>query len=106
VQCDCGDAEAMKASEALQANRQELQALAERHRLRNLRVFGSVAMGTDSDGSDVDLLVDASADVTLFDLGGFQVRAARLLRVPVDVVRSADIPNDARDRVLKEAVAV
>ncbi len=77
-----------------------------RHRLRNLRVFGSVAAGTDTEGSDVDLLVDASAGVTLFDLGGFQVKAARLLGVAVDVVTSGDLPAGARERVLREAVIV
>src|SRR5579872_3423853 len=48
----------MKASDALQANRDALRALAARHRLRNLRVFGSAATGADTEGSDIDLLVD------------------------------------------------
>jgi predicted nucleotidyltransferase len=96
----------MKPSDALRANRDALRALAARHRLRNLRVFGSVATGVDTEGGDVDLLVDAPAGTTLFDLGGFQVRAAKLLGVSVDVVTSGDLPMRARDRVLREAVRV
>ena len=96
----------MKPSVVLEANRETLRELAQRHHLRNLRVFGSVAAGVDTENSDVDLLVDASKDVTLFDLGGFQVRAARLLGVSVDVVTSEDLPSRARSRVLREAVAV
>lgn len=100
------DSYAMKPSDALIANRDALRALAARHRLCNLRVFGSVATGADVEGSDVDLLVDAPPGITLFDLGGFQVRAARLLGVGVDVVTPGDLPTSARDRVLREAVSV
>jgi len=96
----------MKASDALQANRDALRALAARHRLRNLRVFGSAATGADTEGSDVDLLVDAPDGTTLFDLGGFQVRAAKLLGVSVDVVTPSELPVRARERILREAVSV
>jgi uncharacterized protein len=96
----------MRSSDALHTHRDALRALAARHRLRNLRVFGSAAMGTDAEDSDVDLLVDAPAEVTLFDLGGFQVRAAKLLGVSVDVVTSSDLPVAVRERILGEAVSV
>jgi len=96
----------MKPSDALLANRDALRALAVRHRLRNLRVFGSAATGADTAGSDVDLLVDAPNGITLFDLGGFQVRAAKLLGLSVDVVTSSDLPLKVRERILREAVSV
>jgi predicted nucleotidyltransferase len=96
----------MKPSDVLHARRDALHALAACHRLRNLRVFGSVAAGTDTEGSDVDLLVDAGSDVTLFDLGGFQVKAAKLLGVAVDVITPTDLPAGARERVLRGAVMI
>jgi uncharacterized protein len=96
----------MRPSDALLANRDALRALAARHRLGNLRVFGSAATGADTEDSDVDLLVDAPAGITLFDLGGFQVRAAKLLGVSVDVVTAGDLPMSARERILSEAVSV
>ncbi|GAB5887000.1 hypothetical protein JMUB7554_27780 [Staphylococcus aureus] len=40
-----------------------------RFRAANPRVFGSVLHGTDRDGSDLDLLVDALPGATLLDLG-------------------------------------
>jgi predicted nucleotidyltransferase len=96
----------MKPSDALGANRDALRTLAAQHRLRNLRVFGSAATGADTENSDLDLLVDAPAGITLFGLGGFQVRAAKLLGVSVDVVTSSDLPARARERILREAVSV
>jgi len=96
----------MKPSDALGANRDALRTLAAQHRLCNLRVFGSAATGADTENSDLDLLVDAPAGITLFDLGGFQVRAAKLLGVSVDVVMSGELPEKARERILRGAVSV
>lgn len=88
-------------------------ALAERHeavrkatsrfRATNPRVFGSVLHGTDIDGSDLDLLVDALPGATLFDLGGLQVALEELLGVPVDVVTPGDLPFKIRQQVVNEA---
>ena len=49
----------MKPSEALAAHRNELRQLVSRYDLSRPRVFGSVLSGTDTDESDLDLLVDA-----------------------------------------------
>ncbi len=48
----------MKPSEALTAHRAELRQLVSRCGLSRPRVFGSVVSGTDTDESDLDLLVD------------------------------------------------
>jgi predicted nucleotidyltransferase len=49
-------------------------------------VFGSVAQGSDTDQSDLDILVDTTADTTLFDLGAISYKLRNLLGVPVDVL--------------------
>ena len=69
----------------------------------NPRVFGSVLLGTDKDGSDLDLLVDALPGATLFDLGGLQVELEDLLGVNVDLLTPGDLPLKFRAQVLAEA---
>lgn len=49
----------MKASEALNLKHDAILATLGRFRVANPRVFGSVLHGTDQEGSDRDLLVDA-----------------------------------------------
>ena len=49
----------------------EILRLAAVHGCRNIRVFGSVAMGENRPGSDVDFLVDMESGRTIFDLAGF-----------------------------------
>lgn len=93
----------MKPSRALQRRGSAIRDAARRFRTANPRVFGSVLHGTDTDGSDLDLLVDALPGATLFDLGGLQVELEALLGVPVDLVTPGDLPSKFREQVLAEA---
>ena len=77
-----------------------------RYQATNPRVFGSIVHGNDTDGSDLDLLVDPLPGTTLFDLGGLQVELEAMLGVPVDVLTPADLPIKCRAQVLAQARSV
>jgi uncharacterized protein len=87
----------------LDLNRHAVHEATSRFRATNPRVFGSVLLGTDQEGSDLDLLVDALPDATLFDLGGLQVELESLLGVHVDLLTPADLPPKFRAQVLAQA---
>jgi predicted nucleotidyltransferase len=70
------------------------------------RIFGSVARGDDEPGSDVDLLVDFTDEASLLDEIGLRLALSDLLQVEVDVVGADSLSGQARERVLREAVAV
>ncbi|MFH1806486.1 MAG: nucleotidyltransferase family protein [Pseudomonadota bacterium] len=86
-----------------EANRRKMRDLTKRFQAENPRIFGSTLTGSDREGSDIDLLVDALPGATLFDLGGLQIELEELLGVPVDVVTPDDLPQRFRARVLAEA---
>ncbi len=96
----------MKPSAALSLKRAAVREAAGRYRVINPRVFGSALHGTDKDGSDLDLLVDALPDTTLFDLGGLQVELEELLGVRVDLLTPGDLPAKFREQVVAEAAPV
>lgn len=96
----------MKPSVALNLKRAAVREAAKRFRAVNPRVFGSVLHGTDKDGSDLDMLVDALPGTTLFDLGGLQVELEELLGVSVDLLTPGDLPAKFREQVLAEAAPV
>lgn len=77
-----------------------------RFRTANPRVFGSVLHGTDRDGSDLDLLVDALPGATLLDLGGLQDDLESLLGIQVDLLTPGDLSPKFRAKVLAEAQPV
>jgi uncharacterized protein len=72
----------------------------------NVRVFGSVATGTEHAGSDIDLLFDMSTPMGLMELGALERRLSDLLGAPVDLIPTAALRPDLRDRVLAEAVTL
>ena len=96
----------MKPSQSLELKRTAVLEAATRFRTVNPRVFGSVIYGRDTDGSDIDLLVDTLPGTTLFDLGGLQVELEALLGVSVDLLTPGDLPAKFRDQVLAEARAI
>lgn len=93
----------MRPSQALAQHRDAVCSAARRYRVNNLRVFGSVVRNKDTDGSDLDLLVDPLPGTTLFDLGGLQDELQELMGLRVDVLTPGDLPPQFRDQVLAEA---
>lgn len=93
----------MRPSEILALKRSAVREAAARFKTANPRIFGSVLHGTDQDGSDLDILVDALPGATLFDLGGLQDELETLLGVHVDLLTPGDLPMKFRAKVLAEA---
>lgn len=94
--------DALKPSEALTLHRADVLRILEAAGVRNPRVFGSVARGEDTEGSDLDLLIDTPAGFTLFDLDGLIHDLETLLGVPVDVGTGFRTPRIA-DGVARDA---
>lgn len=92
-----------KATEIYNLHKAEIKSIASRYPVANIRVFGSVVHGDDHDTSDIDLLVDALPEATLFDLGGLQDELETLLCVKVDLLTPGDLPGRFRDAVISEA---
>lgn len=96
----------MRPSEALKLHRDRIREIALSHRVTNPRVFGSVLRGEDTEDSDLDLLVEPTAETTLMDIAKIQVELKRLLTVDVDVQTPKALPEKWRQVVLGEAVSL
>ncbi len=87
----------------LKAHRSELTA---RYKVRELSLFGSFARDTQSDASDVDVLVDFTADASFFDLVRLALYLEEKLGRPVDVIPQDTLRAEIRDVVMRERVPV
>ncbi|MGY8905631.1 MAG: nucleotidyltransferase family protein [Burkholderiales bacterium] len=96
----------MRPSQALSLHRTQIREIALRHRVRDVRVFGSALHGDDVDGSDLDLLVEPTAQTTLMDIGAIRFELKQLLGMDVDVLTPNSLPASFRAQVLHEAQAV
>ena len=94
----------MRPSDALQIHRESIRNIALRHRVTNVRVFGSVVHGDDTDDSDLDLLVEPTSETTMMDIAKIQLELAKLLKVTVDVLTPKGLPVKFRAQVIAEAL--
>lgn len=89
-----------------QSQRDLVRRVAERHGGSNVRIFGSRARGEAGPSSDVDLLVDMTAESSLLDLIALKHEVEDGLGIDVDVVTEAGLSRHLKDQVLREAVPV
>lgn len=88
----------------LQEKRQEILEIAEKHGAFNVRLFGSVVRGEETEDSDIDFLVDyEETKVTQWFPGGLLMDLEDLLGRKVDVLTENSISDLLRDVILEEA---
>ncbi len=88
----------------LRSNADQIRQLVGKVGGTQVRVFGSVAVGEDEPGSDVDLLFVMTKPLSLLQLGRLEQQVADLLDAPVDLVPESALRPDLRERVYSEAV--
>jgi predicted nucleotidyltransferase len=96
----------MRPSEALQTYREQIRAVVIAHNATNVRVFGSVVRGEDTDESDLDLLVDPTPETSLMDIGAIRLEIKALLGIDVDVLTPNALPDTFREQILRESIPV
>ena len=94
----------MRPSEALSFHRARILEIALSHRVSDVRVFGSASRGEDRPDSDLDLLVEPTAQTTFMDIGAIRHELKNLLGMEVEVLTPNGLPPRYRDQVLREAV--
>ena len=94
----------MDIKDFLKAKREEILRVAAKHGARNIRFFGSVALGKADEESDIDLLVEMEPAPSLLDHAALCLELQKVLGRKVDVVGDQGIKIRIRERVLREAV--
>jgi hypothetical protein len=89
----------MKPSIALLAHRDEVREVLERFRMCNPRIFGSASRNEDTEKSDLDILVDAPAGASLYDLAQVELELEAILGCKVEVLTKGFMAPDVLDRV-------
>ncbi|WP_228014640.1 nucleotidyltransferase family protein [Fortiea sp. LEGE XX443] len=91
----------------LQEKREEIFNIAAKHGAYNLRVFGSIARGEETEVSDIDFLIDYDLNkISAWFPGGLIQDLEALLNRKVDVVTIQSLHYLIRDKVLHEAISL
>ena len=89
----------------LHTHKQDILRLCSNAGASNMRIFGSVARGTATKDSDIDLLIDISPEMGLLGLMQLESSIQDLLGVKVDLVPAEGLKPEMKHEVLIEAIA-
>jgi predicted nucleotidyltransferase len=98
--------QAIDTFELIRVKREQIRRIAAEHGARNIRVFGSVALGDARPDSDVDFLIEVGAETSSWFPAGLILDLESLLGRRVEVVTERGLNHLIRDDVLREAVPV
>lgn len=97
----------MGLKEIIKEKREEIINIADQHGAFNLRLFGSVARGEETEQSDIDFLIDYDLDkISSWFPSGLVEDLETLLKRRVDVVTINSLHYLIRDKVLSEAIVL
>lgn len=88
----------------LRRRREEILVAARARVASRVRVFGSVARGDATEGSDVDFLVDLEPSRNLMDLGALLMDLRELLHCDVHVATESALRPRVAARAMAEAM--
>ncbi len=95
----------MSLRQLLQAKREDILKIAAQHGAFNVRVFGSVARGEETETSDIDFLIDYDlSKISPWFPAGLMIDLEKLLNRKVDVVTTKSLHYFIRDKIIKEAI--
>ena len=97
-------------SEELKSNlsliKRELPKLKEKYTVKKMGVFGSFAKNSNKEGSDIDVLVEFSKPIGIFDFINLEMELEKLLGLKVDLATPKALKPFMKKDVLKETVYV
>ena len=76
------------------------------YEVKKIALFGSCARGEMAENSDIDILVDIGADISLLDFVGLKQKIEEALGRNVDLVEYNTLKPILKERILKEQVVL
>lgn len=93
----------MSISDLLHDQRDAIEQIAQRHGVVRVQVFGSVARGEATPGSDIDFLVETGPNTSAWFPAGLMLDLQLLLGRRVEIVTERALRPELREAVLRDA---
>ncbi|OIP68167.1 MAG: hypothetical protein AUK48_16160 [Oscillatoriales cyanobacterium CG2_30_44_21] len=87
-------------------NRDSILSLAQKYGVRNIKVFGSVSRGQETNISDIDLLIEMDEERSLLEFVAFQQAVEDLLKCKIDLAEPNTLHPLFKAQILEEAIAL
>ena len=86
--------------------KQKILPILQQYGVKKIALFGSCVRGEMEENSDIDILVDIEADISLLDFVGLKQKIEEALGRKVDLVEYDTLKPLLRERILKEQVVL
>jgi len=94
----------MGKSEIIEILTQANKETKEKYKSRIIGLFGSYARNEETIESDIDILVEKTDDISLFELSGLKIYLEEKLKIKVDIVTTAALREEIKPYVLKDLI--
>ncbi|MFY9309423.1 MAG: nucleotidyltransferase family protein [Bacteroidia bacterium] len=74
--------------------------------IKKAAIFGSFARNEANDESDIDLLIEPSKSITIFDVLRLERDLSKVTSRKIDVVEYTAIKSSIRSNILKDAIVI
>ncbi|MBL7891127.1 MAG: nucleotidyltransferase domain-containing protein [Bacteroidia bacterium] len=74
--------------------------------IKRAALFGSFSRGEENADSDIDILIEPSKPVSMFDILKMELELSKKIARKIDIVEFSAIKNSIRENVLKNAIAI
>jgi len=85
---------------------EQMPVIKDKYHVKNMGIFGSVARGEQNEKSDVDILVEFSSPIGMFDFIRLENFLSKILGKKVDLVSKNAIKSIIKNDILSETVYV
>ena len=86
--------------------KQKILPILKKYEVERIALFGSCVRGKMGKDSDVDILIDIKADISLLDFVGLKQKIEEALGRKVDLVEYDTLKPLLRERILREQVVL
>lgn len=80
--------------------------LSKKYYVKKIGIFGSYVRGQANIASDVDVLVDFSKSIDLFDFVALENYLSKKTGVKIDLVSAKAVRDEFKDNILKEVIYI
>ena len=79
--------------------KEKLEPIARQYGVKKMYIFGSYAKGTATEKSDIDLIIEKGAPISLLKISGMKLDCQEALGIPVDLLTTDAIGADFQKEI-------
>ena len=96
----------MNHDDIISSLREKKEEIYQKYRVKQIGVFGSIARGTATDTSDIDIYAEFAPDADILDYSGLSLELEELFHRSVDIATPSGIRDEMRGSIFRDLIMV